>query len=150
MKNRTKGLLVAGFLIAVFLLSRFAGLTKFQQVKLLNLPDHSIIEFQIRGKRLIVEVVNTPESRNRGLSGRERLETDGMLFVFDRPQIIGFWMKEMKFPIDIIWLNNNSIVGLERNIQPPSPDILDEQLEKFLSPQPANMVLETNPFLFDD
>ena len=52
------------------------------------------------------EVVDTDSARQKGLSGRERLpEGAGMLFVFPGADTYGIWMKDMLFPIDIIWLN---------------------------------------------
>jgi hypothetical protein len=65
-------------------------------------------------------IVNTPESRTLGLSGRESLPEDtAMLFVFDKPGIYKFWMKDMNFPIDIIWLDENKkIIHIEENIAP--------------------------------
>ena len=42
-----------------------------------------------------------------------------MLFVYDEPDIPSFWMKDMKFSIDIIWIDeNNKVVGIEKNINP--------------------------------
>ena len=60
----------------------------------------------IVGKTLQVDLALTDEEKARGLSGRESLDEDeGMLFVFDVPGNYGFWMKDMNFAIDIIWLN---------------------------------------------
>jgi uncharacterized membrane protein (UPF0127 family) len=54
-----------------------------------------------------VDVVSKPEDMQRGLQGREGLkETQGMLFIFKDDDIHRFWMKDMKFSIDIIWMNN--------------------------------------------
>ncbi len=49
--------------------------------------------------------VAAEEEKIRGLSGKEGLgENEGMLFIYDKPGEYVFWMKDMKFPIDIIWL----------------------------------------------
>ncbi len=80
-------------------------------------------------KVVVVEVMDTNEKRQQGLSGRERLgENEGMLFVFDRPGIYSFWMKEMKFPLDFVWINEDKVVDLrekvgitEMNIRPARP-----------------------------
>lgn len=68
------------------------------------------------------EVVDTNASRELGLSGRSKLSpNEGMLFVFDMPGKYGFWMKDMKFPLDILWINKDGIVvALERNFTPES------------------------------
>lgn len=55
-----------------------------------------------------VEISDTPDLRERGLSRRMSLApNDGMLFVFQIPGIYGFWMKDMNFPIDIVWIDND-------------------------------------------
>src|SRR3989338_4725278 len=59
------------------------------------------------GKTVIfVELADTEEARTLGLGGREEIAPDaGMLFVFSKPDTHGIWMKDMLFPLDILWLN---------------------------------------------
>lgn len=77
---------------------------------------------EIGGKVFTVDVVSTPQERNRGLSGREQLAVDeGMLFVFEESEIYPFWMKDMNFPIDIIWISEDlQIVYIKENATPES------------------------------
>jgi len=65
-------------------------------------------------------IADTPSERTQGLSGRESLaENQAMLFVFDYPDYHKIWMKDMKFPIDVIWLDENKkITHIEENISP--------------------------------
>lgn len=65
-------------------------------------------------------LANTAETRVKGLSGMESLPKDTvMLFVFDTPDKYGIWMKDMKFPIDIIWLDQDGkVITLESNVSP--------------------------------
>lgn len=72
--------------------------------------------------RVEVEVAGTPETRSQGLSGRETLpEGSGMLFIFETPGKYGFWMKDMNFAIDIIWIGEDMrVVGVERQATPAS------------------------------
>lgn len=86
-----------------------------------------------------VEVADTPELWERGLGYRDSLcESCGMLFVFDRPGIYGFWMKGMRFPIDILWIRNGTITHIEHSV-----DFRDQQ--KVYSPtELADSVLELN------
>jgi uncharacterized protein len=87
-----------------------------------------------------VEVADTVEKRRTGLSGREALAVNqGMLFILDRPDFYGIWMKDMKFPLDVIWFDENlKIVDIERNIQPNSyPQV-------FRPDQKATYILEVN------
>lgn len=94
------------------------------------------------GEKIIeVEIADTLKKRRQGLSGREKLkENQGMLFVFPKKDYYSFWMKEMKFPIDIIWINDERIVDI---VSRASPD--EFQLFKtYESKKPANFVLEIN------
>ncbi|MEK7542079.1 MAG: DUF192 domain-containing protein [Patescibacteria group bacterium] len=94
----------------------------------------------ISGVELRLEIVRTSEEQVRGLSGRELLaENSGMLFVYENPVMPGFWMKEMNFAIDIIWIDENKkIVGMNENIAPETfPEI-------FYPPSPVQYVLEIN------
>ncbi|QQR82525.1 DUF192 domain-containing protein [Candidatus Campbellbacteria bacterium] len=74
-----------------------------------------------------LEVADTDVLRTQGLSGRESLaSTTGMLFVFDESDTYGFWMKDMRFPLDIIWLDEQGVVvHIEYNVAPETyPSVL--------------------------
>lgn len=72
------------------------------------------------GRVISVEVADTPASRELGLSGRKGIDKDnGMLFVFEKSGRLGFWMKDMEFPIDIVWINEDGVVvHAEREVGP--------------------------------
>jgi hypothetical protein len=91
-----------------------------------------------------VELARTIIEHSRGLSGRERLgEDEGMYFIFDSPTVQGFWMKDMLFPIDIIWISGERVVGFKENAQPePGRSIFT--LPVYNSPGPVDRVLEVN------
>ena len=83
---------------------------------------------EIAGQKIRVDVVRTQADQNKGLSGRRSLnENEGMLFVFENPGPHPFWMKDMNFPIDIIWFDGEGkIVYIKKNAEPGSyPDIFD-------------------------
>jgi uncharacterized membrane protein (UPF0127 family) len=63
---------------------------------------------------------DTETRRIKGLSGTRSLSVgEGMLFVYDTPQIPRFWMKDMHYPIDIIWISESKeVTGIEKNISP--------------------------------
>lgn len=87
-----------------------------------------------------VDVVDTPELRAQGLSGRETLaKGEGMLFIFEEEAERGFWMKEMNFSLDIVWLDRDRVVvEITKNATPESfPEI-------FRPERPAQYVLEIN------
>jgi len=76
-----------------------------QQVKAPGLELQSV-HATIASHPFLLEVANTPESRSKGLGGRQNLAAGkGMLFVFDTPDMVCFWMKDMNFDIDILWFD---------------------------------------------
>ena len=74
----------------------------------------------INGFKLIADLAVTQDQQIKGLAIRNDInESEGMLFVFQHPSRQSFWMKDMKFPIDIIWLNaNRSVVYIVSNLKP--------------------------------
>ena len=69
---------------------------------------------------LIADLAITDEQREKGLAVKDQLkENEGMLFIFKELARHSFWMKDMKFPIDIIWLDGNGkVVHVEDNLKP--------------------------------
>ncbi len=89
------------------------------------------------------QIADTPALRQRGLSGRENLaEGAGMLFVFKRPGTYSFWMKEMNFSLDLIWIFNGEIVEITSNVPPAS--LMDVNPFRYRCKVPVNHVLEIN------
>lgn len=86
-----------------------------------------------------VEIANTEEERKKGLSGRTELKNvDGLLFVFPETAFHSIWMKDMLFPIDIIWIGEDlKIINIEKNVTP------DTYPRNFRPDQPARYVIET-------
>ena len=74
----------------------------------------------IAGQSIVVDIADTPQSQERGLSFRNNLaENEGMLFVFNLPGEYYFWMKDMNFPIDIIWLDSDrKVVYIKKDARP--------------------------------
>ena len=71
---------------------------------------------------LTVELARTLAEHVRGLSGRPGLKlAHGMLFVYDRPQPVSIWMKDMRFPLDILWIQAGRIVKIEKRAPPMAP-----------------------------
>lgn len=87
-----------------------------------------------------VRLADTPELKSRGLSGLESLPADsGMLFRYDTPGPRAFWMKDMRFPIDIIWIGADlRVTDITRNAVPESYP------ETFSPSGPVLHVLEVN------
>ena len=74
----------------------------------------------IHGTTYSVELAVNEAERERGLGGRESLAPNtGMLFIFDKPDQYGFWMKDTLVPLDMIWISEDKhIVYIEKNVQP--------------------------------
>lgn len=87
---------------------------------------------------LSVELATTPADRELGLSGRSFLgRGQGMLFTSDTPELLGIWMKDMQFSIDIIWADSaGTIVSIEHNVSPKTYPTT------FFPSTPAEYVLE--------
>lgn len=99
---------------------------------------HSRANVFLGGEEISVTIADTPSLQARGLGGHEKLEpNEGMLFVFPEPVLAGFWMKDMLFPIDIIYFDaNRRIIDVWGNATPESyPKI-------FIPRAPAQFVLE--------
>jgi len=96
---------------------------------------------KIGDKTIQVEIADTPSERRQGLSGRSSLAPDrGMLFVFPAKQVRTFWMPNMHFGLDMLWISDNKIVNITKNASPggENPD------KRYSSELPVNYVLEVN------
>lgn len=108
-----------------------------------SLDDHQVITVSIgKTQQLKLEIVNTPQSIMQGLSGRDELGADGMLFIFDQSIAPQFWMKEMKFNLDMVWIDQQRIVEIIQDVPAPDPGTDLSELPTYGPKQPASMVLE--------
>ncbi len=106
---------------------------------------NSIAKVNINQLILNVELADTPEKRAQGLADRDNLATDsGMLFIFDKTDKYKFWMKGMKFPLDFIWIKDDTIVDLHSDVQPIPEGISDDQIPILSPKEPINRLLEVN------
>lgn len=90
--------------------------------------------------RLNLEIADSEMERVEGLSDRDELPVqDGLLFIFDTAGQHCIWMKDMRFPIDIVWLDEDKrIVMIKSEVSPETyPD-------SFCNEQPAKYVIEIN------
>ncbi len=91
--------------------------------------------------RIAVEIVDTDEKRRIGLSNHIFLDQDrGMLFLFDSPARYSFWMKDMDFPIDIIWMLDGKIVDMMENVLVST----NSSYPSYTPKTAVNQVLEVN------
>lgn len=106
-------------------------------VKELVVPGDPVVH--IAGIPIRVDIADTESARKQGLSGRAGLEeARGMLFVFDEPGYHGMWMKDMQFPIDVVWVSEDlRVVEVVHRLDP------DTYPQIFEPPQPAKYMIET-------
>ncbi|MDQ5930917.1 MAG: uncharacterized protein QG674_81 [Patescibacteria group bacterium] len=92
----------------------------------------------IGSKTIPVTIADTEEERNLGLSGTKSLNPDtGKLFVFDSEGVYGFWMKDMSYDIDIIWIDSDfRVIAINKAVSK------DSYPEIFLPPKEVSYVLE--------
>ena len=91
-----------------------------------------------------VKIADDNLTRGKGLSGQINLPDDhGMLFIFDNPAIQTFWMKDMLFPIDIVWISDTCLVaGITPDIPIPLESTAINELPRYQSGSPVKYVLE--------
>lgn len=92
--------------------------------------------------RIATEVARTPEAKARGLGGRDGLAWDhGMLFPYRRPDFLAFWMKDMRFSIDIVWIRDGRIVDIAHRVPfdpgGPGPTVRPRELADAVLEVPA-------------
>lgn len=132
--------LIAVILVAFYLYSGQGSIAPFLQFA--AVPSQQI---KINEALILVEVADNSNSRSRGLSGREKLEpSQGMLFVFEAPKKYQFWMKDMKFALDFIFIQDGLVVDILKNVTPPRAGIDQSQLPIYEPVVPISMLLEVN------
>lgn len=105
--------------------------------------DGSHAEIAIQNKNWCIEVARSDEKKNLGLSGREGLSPkSGMLFVFDPPDVPIFWMKDMRFNLDFVWILDNKVVDVTRNVSYPNSQVDGDNLPRYTPKTKVNFVLE--------
>ncbi|MBM3257286.1 MAG: DUF192 domain-containing protein [Candidatus Liptonbacteria bacterium] len=102
-------------------------------------------ELRVGNRTYIVEIADTIPLRTQGLSGRDKLEEGhGMLFVFGSLGEHPFWMKDMKFPLDFVWINGDRVVGTTERVPAPAPSSSILSLPNYHPPEPIDKMLEIN------
>jgi uncharacterized protein len=92
-----------------------------------------------------VEMATTMVEQACGLSGRTGLgNNQGMIFLFGSGSTQTFWMKDMTFALDMIWISNGKVAGFTQNVPPPAPGTQLWQLQLYSSPPDVDTVLEVN------
>lgn len=121
MKNLKPFLVIAFFLVLIFVLVYSKRNIEYKEEVIISDSDHDA-RVRLAGEILEVKIADDAIERSKGLSGVSGISTDwGMLFVFETPGVYAFWMKDMNFPIDIIWFDETGkVVYIKKDVQPES------------------------------
>lgn len=85
--------------------------------------SHPLVsKVKIRSTVITVEVAATEAQKQKGLGDRSSMAPNhGMLFSYDHKEQYNFWMRGMRFPLDILWIDGNKIVDITENVPNPKP-----------------------------
>lgn len=99
-----------------------------------QLPTQSLV---VGGEQIVAEVASTASQQQTGLGGRTEIEEGtGMLFPFEQLVTPSFWMKDVPFSIDIVWIRDGRVLGIEHSVVP------DDGARTYPAPGPVDSVLE--------
>jgi len=143
MKTKQLLLLIGAVLIIALIFFCVYWDIKFKNENNRQIHDHEEIKYTLLNNEFIFEVVTTDESRTQGLSGRKEMLNDGMLFIFEKELRPYFWMKDMNFPLDFLWLRNDCVVELTPNVG------IENKKKTFRPQQLVTSVLETKAGFID-
>ena len=126
--------IVAAILLILIAGALYAGYVLFKPA--------STTRIMFGGVVLTVEIAVTPADQQKGLSDRDSMAPDrGMLFVFNSEEMWGFWMKGMRFSLDMIWFDSQKrSVFIEQGLPPCTP----QNCPIYTPPVNAMFVLEVN------
>lgn len=134
MENKTKIKILVGVVAAAII----GILANYIFSEVFSVQGNVIKRVYIRDVPVKAEVVKTETRIEQGLAGRSNLPNGrGMLFEMPDNDTQRFWMKGMRFAIDIIWIENGRVIGCEKNISPNDSRI-------FVSPGDAGYILEVS------
>ena len=144
-------MVVAGLVIfgRGFTSSQFAGISPRPESTKSATQNKGVADVTIGTLKISAEVADTADERKKGLSDQDELPISiGMFFVFDKSGSYAIWMKDMRFPIDIIWIDDSQagekkLVDIAENAV-PEPGKKDEELKRYQPRSQAKYILEVN------
>lgn len=130
------------FIFIILIILGFAVYKYYVNQKNLSTLSQAKYSVTINDHKYGVELADDDNERVLGLSNRPNLLPDqGLLFLFPSKDRYAFWMKDMKFPIDIIWIDDDIIVDISENV----PTLVTATyLPRYQPKLPVNKVLEIN------
>jgi len=134
-------LLMALAVVAGLLVGAKVVVPRFEREGKVENPKKVQKKIRVGEVELMVEVRDDDAERELGLSGREGLgDNEGMVFVFSESQRPLFWMKDMLFDIDMIWISEGEIMQIDEYV--PAPTVEEPRNQTRIPSMPINMVLE--------
>jgi hypothetical protein len=108
-------------ILAIALFSILTGIIYFFAINFVNKVSNndSRLSLKINNKNYYLDIARTDEEKNKGLAKFDSIkDNEGMIFIFEVPGRYSFYMKDMKFNIDIIFLDeNHKIISLFKNVK---------------------------------
>ena len=109
-----------------------------------DFSDDSEVGVRIDQAKLRADVAVSSERLAKGLMGADRLSDDrGMLFVYRKPTTPRIWMKDVRFPVDIVWISGDTVTQVTADVPPAKPGVAAEDLPLYSPDGPVDKVLET-------
>lgn len=138
MPKKFKHLRLAAAFIGLFLAVNILALFLYHQLAQAPGTDFYFVNADIRGHKFKLEVANNERSREKGLGGKDSLMNGtGMLFVYSQPNVACFWMKDVKFNLDILWFDaERKLIHKQENLSPASYPT------SYCPPKPSKYVVE--------
>jgi len=143
---KTRLIIVGAIALAVMIVSfwQITRQTTFQAAESQTLL--SKMNVTVGSSTFAVEIASTPEQSAKGLSSRATLDAKtGMLFVFSPAEQATFWMKDMNFPLDLVWIKNEKVTDITRNVQPPTKGTAEDKIPTYQAKELIDYVLEISP-----
>lgn len=104
--------------------------------------DGQKISMVIANQKLDLEVAASSATRSKGLSNRDEIGSDGMLFAFDQLGYPIFWMYQTRIPLDFVWLANGQVVDITPDVPVPAPGVTTQNLPTYKPKHPAHLMIE--------
>ncbi len=143
MKNKLIGVFIICITILILIITNYFLTTKDfppqEKVAIVTFfpPNNSSVS-------ITCEIASTPKELSEGLMNRQELPEDkGMLFIYETLQNLSFWMKNILFPLDIVFLDEEGIV-INVESADIEPGVPDNELKRYNSFRPAQFVVEIN------
>ncbi len=135
-------LLISAIVLIIYIFYKTKAPSKNE---ILDINDYDTISVQVNGKLYKLKFADTNKKRQQGLMYIETLpKNEGMLFVFEKPGIYPFWMKDTKIPLDIIWLDDTKqVVYIKENAKPCATTV-GAVCKSIIPTKKAKYVIELN------